>query len=157
MYQNSLFVSDANEFDLYNYGWKMAPSSAEMAVRFVRGHKMRTANRLFDEVAATCQFPYYFGENWPALAECLGDLDWIGSRQFVLIITRFDEVLVEEPREIGALSRALRSMIEEYNSNRRNLEGRDSLFRIIASSTQIDSHIYEAVIAELGAPTILRI
>jgi Barstar (barnase inhibitor) len=38
---------------------------------------MRTVERLFDEMAAALQFPYYFGENWPAFAECLADMEWL--------------------------------------------------------------------------------
>jgi hypothetical protein len=29
------------------------------------------------EFAASFQFPYYFGENWPAFDECINDLSWL--------------------------------------------------------------------------------
>jgi len=106
-YQNALFVLDAIESDLCDYGWKIASDNPDTAVRFVRGNKMRGVDGLFDEIAAACQFPWYFGENWPALAECLGDLDWINSSHFVLIITRFPEVLADEQVEVPAFGRAL--------------------------------------------------
>jgi hypothetical protein len=50
---------------------------AGLTVRTVRGSKMRTVERLFDELAAALQSPYYFGENWPAFDEYLADMDWL--------------------------------------------------------------------------------
>ena len=52
---------------------------AALTVRTVRGRKMRTVGRLFDEMAAALQFPHYFGENWPAFDECLADIDWLAD------------------------------------------------------------------------------
>ena len=51
----------------------------QLTVRTVRGRKIRTVGRLFDEMAAALQFPYYFGENWPAFDECLADIDWLAD------------------------------------------------------------------------------
>ena len=64
-YQNALFVLDAIESDLCDYGWKIASDNPDTAVRFVRGNKMRGVDGLFDEIAAACQFPWYF---WGELA-----------------------------------------------------------------------------------------
>jgi len=104
MYQRTLFMLDAGDNELCNYAWKVASDNPDIAVRFVRGHKMRGTDAVFDEISAAYQFPYYFGANWPALAECLGELSWIGSLHFALIITHFDEVLADEPREMGRLA-----------------------------------------------------
>jgi RNAse (barnase) inhibitor barstar len=35
---------------------------------------------------AAFEFPDYFGRNWDAVADCLGDLGWLQARGFVLII-----------------------------------------------------------------------
>ena len=57
-------------------------------VRFVRGRKATTKQQLFDEVSAALQFPYYFGENWDALAECLSELPGLKmGAGFVLVLT----------------------------------------------------------------------
>ena len=95
------------------------------------GQQNEIASGLFDEIAAACQFPYYFGENWPAFAECLGDMSWLNSSRFVLIITHFEEVLVDEKFEMGALGRALRTAISAYNEERKNADSNDSLFQIL--------------------------
>jgi RNAse (barnase) inhibitor barstar len=61
--------------------------------RVLRGQKMRTANALFDEVAAALQFPPYFGENWDALDECLADLEWPHAPACLLVILNAANVL----------------------------------------------------------------
>jgi RNAse (barnase) inhibitor barstar len=66
-------------------------------VRIVRGAKAQTTPALFDEMAAALQFPYYFGENWDALDECLVDLEWLEGSGFVLIFTEAQTLLAGEP------------------------------------------------------------
>jgi RNAse (barnase) inhibitor barstar len=73
--------------DLTNYSWSVAASGArDLAVRTLRGAKMRTTLELFDEFAAAFQFPDYFGENWDALKECLEDLSWLPAAGYVIVI-----------------------------------------------------------------------
>jgi RNAse (barnase) inhibitor barstar len=62
---------------------------------------MRTVNSLFDEIAASFQFPWYFGENWDALDECLNDLAWLPARSYLLGIMDASQVLSEEEHELG--------------------------------------------------------
>src|SRR5215471_1167474 len=61
-------------------------STKRLAARVVRGRKASTKSSLFDECAAALQFPLYFGENWDALNDCLGDPDWLNVEAFVLVI-----------------------------------------------------------------------
>ena len=68
-------------------------------IRFLRGEKMRTPAALFDEIAAALQFPYYFGENWAALDECIQDLDWLPGRGYLFIILQSHIVLRDGPEE----------------------------------------------------------
>lgn len=76
----------------------IAQRNAGLDVRAVRGRKMRSVDALFDEVASALQFPYYFGENWPAFDECVTDLDWAGSAAgIVIIVLDAIEVLSGEP------------------------------------------------------------
>jgi hypothetical protein len=60
---------------------------------------MRTAPQLFDEFAAALQFPYYFGENWNALLECVTDLGWLPDGACVLLILNATQLLENEPVE----------------------------------------------------------
>jgi RNAse (barnase) inhibitor barstar len=64
-----------------------------VAVRFVRGRKAGTTAAFFDELAAALQFPDYFGENWDAANDCLGDLVWVHADAIVLVLLDGDKLL----------------------------------------------------------------
>jgi len=81
-----------------DFAWSLQRTSdRQVVVRTLRGSKARTAARLFDEFAAALQFPYYFGENWDALDECLADLDWLPGTAYVLVFTDSQHLLDGEP------------------------------------------------------------
>ena len=42
--------------------------------------------KLLGAIAASMQFPSYFGGNWDALEECLRDLSWLGGSGYALIV-----------------------------------------------------------------------
>lgn len=93
-----------------------ALTGSGLCVRRLRGKKMRTTPSLMNEVAAALQFPYYFGENWPALDECLSDMAWLlPTKSIVLLALDPSEVLVDEPpSEIEALVDSIRSASVAY-------------------------------------------
>jgi hypothetical protein len=157
IYGNSLSISSISDSPLCDYGWKIARERADTAVRFVRGDKMRRVDRLFDEVSAACQFPYYFGENWAAFAECLGDLYWIHSSCFVLIITKADEVLADEPNDIGAFVESIGDAINAYNRKKGNSDHDHSMFQVMINASDIDNNVITLLSKELGNPIMLRI
>ena len=77
-------------------GW----ADSGLVVRVVRGRKMSTWQGGFDEFAAALQFPMYFGENFDAFAECIGDLGWLPRQSgYVIVITEPDEVLADAGAE----------------------------------------------------------
>ena len=77
-------------------GW----ADSGLVVRVVRGRKMSTWQGVFDEFAAALQFPMYFGENFDAFAECIGDLGWLPRQSgYVIVITEPDEVLADAGAE----------------------------------------------------------
>lgn len=47
--------------------------------------KLRSKQKLLRALATKLRFPDYFGENWDALDECLGDLSWLGDQKIDLI------------------------------------------------------------------------
>lgn len=44
-----------------------------------------TSDALLTELSERLRFPDYFGGNWNALVECLGDLEWLPPGDVVLI------------------------------------------------------------------------
>jgi hypothetical protein len=80
--------------------WGLERSSERRAVcRVVRGQKATTERAFFDECAAAWQFPYYFGENWDAVEECLTDLEWLPAEAYVFCVTQGVHLLEKEPSE----------------------------------------------------------
>jgi hypothetical protein len=114
--KSTLVLVDADESTLYDYAWKVGLDNPQKAVRFVRGNKMRSVDALFDEVSAACQFRYYFGCNWAAFKECLADLSWLNCLDFLLIITRVDEVLADDRLDLSAFGRALSAAAKEHSN-----------------------------------------
>ncbi len=77
---------------------------------------MRSLDDLFDEFAAALQFPYYFGENWPALDECLGDLEWIEPHSgLILLVYEADQVLTESTNDLPSLVRTIERAHSVYS------------------------------------------
>jgi hypothetical protein len=108
-----LAVGSERECDAFAHrGLSVAPS---VTVRIVRGRRCATERRLFQEWAAALQFPYYFGENWDALDECLSDLEWLTSQQFVFFITQSDALLPDREMAFKSLIDVLKTAVETWN------------------------------------------
>ncbi|MCD4851424.1 barstar family protein [Arthrobacter sp. AK01] len=69
-----------------------------------------------DEFGAALQFPRFFGENWPALDECLNDLDWLlPAGALVLIIQDASVVLAnEDQKELHTLTGVLKTAVSTF-------------------------------------------
>lgn len=106
-----LLEADADGLYAACYAWR----TAGRAVRVVRGRKARDVDALMDEVGAALQLPPYFGENWPALAECLADLEWVDPASgLVVVLADADQVLVDDPADLPALVRALDGAVRSW-------------------------------------------
>lgn len=45
---------------------------------------------LFEQLAAALEFPDWFGHNWDALADCLGDLSWLQADGYLILLEHCD-------------------------------------------------------------------
>ncbi|HRP94614.1 MAG TPA: barstar family protein [Rhodocyclaceae bacterium] len=52
-------------------------------------------------IAAALQFPAWFGHNWDALADCLGDLSWLPARGHVLVLEHADDLRRAAPLDFA--------------------------------------------------------
>lgn len=93
-------------------GW----AESGLAVRIVRGRKMRSVPELFNEFAAALQFPLYFGENKDAFDECISELDGVPTGVgYVVLITEPDQVLADdEANELEWLVQSLTAATREW-------------------------------------------
>jgi hypothetical protein len=87
----------------YELAWRL--QARDVVSRVLRGSKMQNQAQLFDEIGAALQLPDYFGENWPALAECLTDLSWMPGKAYAVIILNADRVRGRGARQAGSLPR----------------------------------------------------
>jgi RNAse (barnase) inhibitor barstar len=82
----------------------------------LRGQKMRSHQGMFDEFAAALQFPYYFGENWNALNDCLRDLEWLRKGPVALFVMDAVHVLAQaDAADFGGLVGLLGDVAEEWS------------------------------------------
>ncbi|WP_051760253.1 barstar family protein [Herbidospora cretacea] len=63
----------------------------------IDGRACRTRAALFDETARVLRFPDYFGRNWDAFADSLGDAVRAGTT--TLIVRHAEDLLSAEPPE----------------------------------------------------------
>jgi RNAse (barnase) inhibitor barstar len=87
----AIFISCA-EKEIENIDFNKR-SEDNAVVRFLRGERCDNEIKLFQEFAAALQFPYYFGNNWDALDDCIQDFGWLPGKSYVLIMTNIDLVL----------------------------------------------------------------
>jgi len=127
-------------------------SGAQPVVRIVRGAKSRTLNDLFDEISAALQFPYYFGDNWAALDECLADLDWLRGGAYVLLFTESNRLLDgERSAELKILLDVLEKVAREWlKPEGRRIGCGPRPFHIAFQCSQEFAEAFVARVASLG-------
>nr|WP_240901427.1 barstar family protein [Thioalkalivibrio sp. XN279] len=52
----------------------------------------RSKAELLARIADALEFPWWFGQNWDALADCLGDLEWLPAAGYVLLLEGADDL-----------------------------------------------------------------
>jgi RNAse (barnase) inhibitor barstar len=103
-----------DEGDIDDLAFDRRPGEDEVAFRILRGRRCSNERRLFQEWAAALQFPYYFGENWDALYDCLTDLEWLPARGYCLAITQIDAMFRFRDSEFRILTSVLAGAAGEW-------------------------------------------
>jgi hypothetical protein len=134
------------------WSWQQTEGK-RVAVRALRGNKMATAARLFDEFAAALQFPYYFGENWDAFDECLRDLEWLEADAYVIVITHAQQVLdCEPPEELQLFFKLLEATAREWGDPKEHdSKGPPKPFHVVLQCTEEEVPAVKARLKAAGA------
>jgi len=78
-------------------------SKLGLHVAEINARNIRTKADLLSAIATALSFPKYFGHNWDALADCLGDLEWISAKGYVLVIRNADQLWHHAAKLAGQL------------------------------------------------------
>lgn len=87
---------------------------------------VRNKRELLHVLAKSLQFPNYFGANWDALADMLGDLSWLPAQGSLLLIRGVAGLRRESPQVLATLLDILREV-----DQRRQEQQRDSRIKPI--------------------------
>ena len=98
-------LSDASRSGVYRttQDGSLVDALAGSAHRISRVRLEGGKDRTLERIAAALQFPGWFGGNWDALEECLGDLSWLDAKGHVIVFEGAlpDATLLEILRDIA--------------------------------------------------------
>jgi RNAse (barnase) inhibitor barstar len=111
----ALSVLAASPSAVANHLMAWTPAHPEWDILRVRGTKSSDEACLFDELGAALQFPYYFGENWNALWNCITDLNWLRGLSYLVIFDSAEHLLSESERGFQFLLQVLTDAHERWH------------------------------------------
>ncbi|MBJ7336659.1 barstar family protein [Mycolicibacterium sp.] len=102
-------------FDLMGTWMTQHPEWEILRVGGERG-KFSATTGFMNEVAASMQFPYYFGHNWDAFEECVNDLSWLRGASYLIVFDSAQHLLSDNPEDFGILLRILADAHEQWRA-----------------------------------------
>jgi len=85
--------------DLPRLAERLKDSDSDVFVVELDGIQMRDLDGMYDGFTLSMAFPEYFGRNGNAFDECINDLDWLGSKGYVVLISNAEQLLADESQE----------------------------------------------------------
>ncbi len=92
------FIDQADIDELVLAGVSLGLAAARVDLADCRS-KPQALRRL----AAALRFPDWFGGNWDALADSLGDLSWWPAPGYLVVIEHFDDWQLAQPDDVDTL------------------------------------------------------
>jgi RNAse (barnase) inhibitor barstar len=90
--------------------YESADAFADGMIANVRAD-IASVDELYDVLSEALHLPDYFGRNWDALDEVLGDLSWLAPRRVVLVHADLPDLPVEQLR---VYLDVLRTAVDEW-------------------------------------------
>ncbi|NMG63872.1 barnase inhibitor [Azoarcus indigens] len=72
---------------------------------------------LLARLAGTLDFPDWFGHNWDALADCLGDLSWLAAEGYLIVLSRSRQLRSADPSSWETLLEILAEAAELWREH----------------------------------------
>jgi RNAse (barnase) inhibitor barstar len=73
---------------------------------------------LFERLATALEFPNWFGRNWDALADCLGDLSWLEAKGYVILLERSDGFRTSHSADFATALQVFEAAAEVWRDGR---------------------------------------
>lgn len=67
-------------------------------------------------MALALEFPACFGQNWDALADCLGDLEWLPAEGYLLLLEHAAELRDAAPEDYRVATGILADAVETWRA-----------------------------------------
>ena len=80
--------------------------------------EVRDKPGLLTALSRSLGFPDWFGGNWDALQDCLGDLSWKTSPGYVVVVEHCQEIAKRAPAEFGTLLEVLGATADYWREQR---------------------------------------
>jgi RNAse (barnase) inhibitor barstar len=92
-----------------------SPAHPDWDILRVRGEKAVTSAGFFDELGAALQFPYYFGENWDAVWDCINDVSWLRGPNLLVVFDSAHLLLRDSEDDFQQLMRLLPQVRDRWH------------------------------------------
>lgn len=158
-----LYLVQCDNSTFASLGLQLALRSKEHVIRVIQGKRSTDVDRFFGESAAALQFPYYFGENWPAFYECITDLDWAPGDAYLLLIHDARLLLYDaHPADFRTLLKLLEAANEAWLTPDEDMSGEQRPpvpFHVLFQSTteEIDEVAQRFTAAGFGFERIVAV
>lgn len=111
----NLIKSCLSKEDLYAKIYNVSHKGSYIS--YIRGQRCKSERAFFFEISASLQFPYYFGDNWAALDECLCDLEWLQFDSIFLVVDDFNLMFCGDKQLQERLIKYFNIMINYWREN----------------------------------------
>ena len=110
------FIHFTNDLELFQqlYHQLSEKSSNELFLTSIDGKDCSNKKALLNTFSSKLKLPDYFGNNWDAFDECLNDLEWLDSNQYVLFFKNFEETLTQDIDELDVFLEIIEEAIKEW-------------------------------------------
>ncbi len=98
-----------------------AAKTSDLSLHSVDLSTVRDKDALLERLAAALEFPDWFGHNWDALADCLGDLSWLRADGHLILLERCDGFRAAHDEDFTTALQVFAAAAEAWREARRTL------------------------------------